>query len=445
MTTLHDRLDDLADTVDVAQQGSDLDLWTLGRMQHRRRQAGAVLAGAAALVLAVGLGVLVGLPSSTDRTTPPADVPFGELHLPRTVYAPSAWAPGTDEAGPLGPVAAIGTATRAYPEGLTGEREQQSVFGVSAVDGSVRWLDLPEANLDDVGYGSLTVSPDGTKVGYVVTRQRSETTVPGSEILVEGWAVYDTVTGEALQLRDPEQPEIVGTGGFAIQFSGDSRYLQTNYSLIGSDTSRDDSLVIWDVETGDPTVVEGTGFYWLPSLGSAPTKIVWSRNEGTFSFDPATGETTTKPTTPRIVTWSDGPGSDSAYIDRGERNKDDWRLLSGDGRILPLDIHPGDLLWWRNAHTVVVPDSSSNVRFVDVRTGRTVGSFRLDVAPDDRDRVLLSPLYAGDLWANDLVDGVEPPDYADPRVNLSDVALVAVPAVLLGGAGLLLWRRRVRP
>jgi len=436
MTTLHDRLGDLADQVDVAPHPvPDLDLWTLGRSQHRRRQAGAAFAGAAALVLVVGLGALFGLPSSTDRTAPPADAPFGDLHLPRVVHAPSEWAPGTDEAGPLGPVAAIGTATRSHPEGRTGVREGRAVFGLSAVDGSARWLDLPELNFENGWERRLALSPDGTKVGYVVTG-------PGG--VPVGWAVYDTTTGEVVRLRDPNQDVIVGSDVFEIQFSGDSRYLETDYSPTGSDGSRDGTLVIWDVDTGKPTTVEGSGYYWLPNLGSAPHGIVWSRDEETFTYDPETGTTTTRQSTPRIVTWSDGPGSLSAYIDRGERNKDPWRLMSGDGVQLAIEIDPSYLLGWRDARTVVVADNQYDVRYVDVPTGETVGSERLTVAQDDQQDVFVT-IYAAGMWANEVVDGVEPQEFEDPRVNPSDIAPVVGPALTLALIGWLLWRRRVRP
>lgn len=442
MTTIHDRLGDLADTADTAdladtvpRGAADADLWTLGRRQHRRRQVGAFFAGAAVLVLVVGLGAVWGLRPSTDRTTPPADVPFGELHLPRLIHVPGKWAPGTDDAGLLGPLAAIGMGTRAQPKGLTGVSEHETVFGVSAVDGTVRWLDLPDGRRPDSGFAWLALSPDGTKVGY---------TVSGPEG-VKGWAVYDATTGETVQLRDPEQPVIAGTDMFEIEFSGDSRYLQTNYSPTGSNRSRDGQFVVWDVETGDPTVVEGPGHYWLPSLGSAPREIVWSRKHEVFRWNVAAGGGTTTSVPHQVVEWSDGPGAESAYIAFGERQRDPWRLFSGDGRPIAVDIDPGYVLGWRDARTVVVADLRYKVRYVDVRTGETVGSERLRVADEEMQNVFVTPEYASGLWANEVVDGVEPPEFADRRVDPSDTAKVVGPALALALVGWLLWRRRVRP
>lgn len=435
MTTLHDQLEDVADLGGAGHPVPQAEvLWQRGHRWRNRRRAGAGLVGLAVVGLVVGLGLVAGLPSTADRTTPPANVPFGQLHLPRTVYPPSPWASDTGETGPPGPLAAVGQATRLHRDGLTGKRESVGVYGVSAVDGSARWLDLPGTEEIETFLGGwLALSPDGTKVGYVVA----------DADVVKGYAVYDALTGRTTQLRDPQQDEIRGMDLFTIEFSGDSRYLQTNYSLTGREGSRDDSFVIWDSETGERIVVEDAGDYWLPNLGSSPDRIVWSRKGALYSYDPATGETTTREVPVRLVTWSVGPGGREAYIDRGERNMDDWRLLTADGRVL-RDIEPVDQIWWRDADTVVVPDVDARVRYVDLRTGEIVGSDELVVAADERDRMYMMPLFAGDFWANEVVDGVRPPDVADPRVNWSDVVKVAVPALLIGALGLLLWRRRVR-
>jgi hypothetical protein len=436
MTALHDRLDHVTDLVGSGHPVPEPELlWRRGHRWRARRRAGAGLVVGSALGLVVGLAAVVGLPSSEDRTVPPADVPFEQLHLPRTVHPPSPWAAGSAESGAPGPLAAIGQATRLQRDGLTGERESAGVYGVSAVDGSVRWLDLPGADVIDSFFGGwLALSPDGTKVGYVVADSEG----------ADGYAVYDALTGRTTQLRDPEQDEIRGMDAFTIEFSGDSRYLQTTYSLTGSEGSRDHSFVIWDAETAERIVVEGAGEFWLPDLGSSPDRIMWSRQGELFTYDPATGETSTRDVPARVVTWSVGPGGREAYIDRGERNQDDWRLLTGNGRVV-RGVEPVDQLWWRDADTVVVPDVEERVSYVDLRSGAVVGTERLEVAEDGRGLVLTVPLYADDLWANDLVDGVEPPSVADPRINLSDVALVAVPALAVGSIGLVLWRRRVRP
>ena len=83
---------------------------------------------------------------SSGRRTPHRNRPPyqpEELHLPRTVYAPSPWAEGTDELGPPGPLAVLAGGERKVRDGLTGSRSYPSYYGVSAVDGSARFLDLP--------------------------------------------------------------------------------------------------------------------------------------------------------------------------------------------------------------------------------------------------------------------------------------------------------------
>src|SRR4051794_41372567 len=102
MSTLHDQLADLADLADQADQapvgGAAPDLWGRGMRRHRRRRAVGALA-ALVLVLGTSTGVAALRP---DRSPQPARVPFDQLHLPRTAYPPSPWAPGTDHTGAPG-------------------------------------------------------------------------------------------------------------------------------------------------------------------------------------------------------------------------------------------------------------------------------------------------------------------------------------------------------
>ncbi|GAA4365842.1 hypothetical protein [Nocardioides caricicola] len=429
MTTLHDRLAELADE---APPGGPLpELWSTGVRRHRRRRA--ILVGAAAALVAITVGVVLGLPGGAERSVPPADVPFEQLHLPRSVWAPSEWADGTDELGAPGRLAVVSLATRSSPDGWTGVRQGTEPFGVSAVDGSAVWLDLPDVEPDMLGLGTLTLSPDGTKVGYSVYDGRR----------LSGWNVYDTTTGETLRLRDERQQVLRGVDAFEIAFSGDSRYLQTNFSPTGSDGSRDDRLVVWDVETGAQIPAEGTGYYWLPNLGSGPQGVVWSRGGRTFTFHPADMTRSSVEVPQRVVEWSDGPMlRSSAYISFGDRDRDPWQLRAGDGRVLDAGIQADDLLGWRDESTVVVAQLPyREVRFVDVTTGEVTASERLEL-PENGERVFLTPVYAADLWANELVDGVEPPDAHDPRFNPWGVALGA--GVLVVAGALVWWRRRVR-
>lgn len=435
MTTLHDRLEHVSEQAHAPVPDVDA-LWQQGHRWRNRRRTGAALVVASAACLVVGVGAVVGLPSTADRTTPPADVPFEDLHIPREVYQPAEWAEGTAETGPPGPLAAVGMADRKRRDGLFWLRDERAVFGVSAVDGSTHWLDLPEANPEFLYSSLLALTPDGTRVGYTVSGPDG----------VKGWGVYDVMTGESTQLRDPVVREIVGEQQFALGFSGDSRYLQTNYSLAGSKIRTDDSFVVWDVETGEQIEAEGTGHRYLPNTGSAPTGIVWSRDETTYRLDPATGETTSWTTPQRVVEWSVGPGAKSAYLAYGERKNDKWRVFTGGGSEIriPDDARIDSLAGWRDADTLVLQSAHTmTFYFVDVTSGALVGTETIDSSSADSMK-LFNPHYASDMWANPLVPGVPPPVVEDPRPTRAQVALVVVPAIAIGALGLVLWRRRVR-
>lgn len=428
MTTLHDQLADLAD--EAPPGGPVPGLWQQGVRRQRRRQATRLGAVAAAVVVLVALAGFL-RPTAPDEPRP-VQVPFGQLHLPRTVYPPDRWADGTDETGPPGPLAVVSTTYRNRAVGLRDAQEELRPFGVSAVDGKAVFLDLVGGNglLSDT---SLTLSPDGRKVGYIRYGQ-------GEEVL--GFGVYDTVTGETVLLDDPDRP-VLQVFSYDLTFSGDSRFLQTSYSLTGSRGSRDHSLVVWDVDTGEPVVAEPAGHYWLPTMGRAPSGIVWSRGRQVHTFDPTTGRRSSFRADVDVFMASWGPdGRAFAAVAPGETDQDDWRLFAGpsstDLREMELPIVPDHVLGWRDDRHVLVRElPRRGVVEVDVRTGRAT-PVPLKTSGQEVDL----PVYAADLWANPLVDGVRPPDASDPRlpwlVGGAAGLVVSVGALVLG----LRWRRR---
>lgn len=451
---LQQRLADLAGDAPRSLDVHGGDVWRAGVRRQRRRRAGAVTSTVAAAAVVVGGIGLVG--PVEHRTPSPAEVPASELHLPRTLYAPDPWAPGTDETGPPGPLAAVGYARRNHPEGLFDRRQVLDLFGVSAADGSTVFLDLPHSTDPDgstrLGYGVSALSPDGTKFGYV--RYEDD---PGrsddlgedpflgefEQVRVVGWNVYDTLTGELTELRVPGMPEIRGTDVFEIEFSGDSQYLLTNYSPTGSDGGRDDTFVAWHVETAERVVVEGTGHYWLPNVGPAPDGVLWGRKQRILRFDPDTGETTSVAVPHDVMEPSIGPdGRALAYVGHRPTPPDEparWHLYAGEDagetRRIELDIDPDGILGWRDARRVVVqqlPDRG--LRVVDVVTG----DYRVERL--DRQGEVMWQVYASDLWRNAIVPGVEPPQLPDPRWWMRPVTWVI--AALGALAGLAGWRRR---
>ena len=202
------------------------------------------------------------------------------------------------------------------------------------------------------------------------------------------------------------------------------------------------------MRTGELYPVEPPGKYSLPNLGSGPSGVVWSRGRRTHVVDPVSGSGTFDDVPQQVVQATYAPiGEAFAYIGHEKVLPDrpaTWSLYAAtspsaaSGRRLDLDIGPGRILGWRDAeHVVVIDNFELNVRVVDVRTAE---ADEIELAVPDE--TFPAPMYAADLWGNDLVDGVRPDRVADPRW---DVGLPAAVALLL--AGLVVWgrRRRVRP
>lgn len=434
MSTLHDLLSDLAD--DAPAGRPDPGLWERGVRRRRRRQAARIGAVVAAVAVVAVLAAVVRLQPAAPPPAP-VDVPFGQLHLPRAVHAPGPWAPGTDETGAPGPLAVVGLAQRNEATGLRGVRTAPAVFGVSAVDGTALYLDLRGAGSGPFYADALALSPDGTKVGY----QRHD--ARRGEPRVIGFGVYDTVTGRTTLLDDPDNPVIRGGVASELTFSGDSRHLETTYSLTGSEGARQDSLVVWDVATGEPTVAEPAGHYWMPIPGRAPSGVVWSRGGRTFTFDTATGRTTSVRSGFDVGQAVYGPdGRSFAAIDLAGADGTPWRLWAGPRPDALRQLDPGidvdEILGWRDPRHLVVrqlPDGRAVE--LDIVTGRATG---LGLSLDrDLDSV---PRFAADLWANPLVDGVAPDRAGDPR-RPWQVGAAGLLVVLLVAGGVL-GRRRAR-
>jgi RNA polymerase sigma-70 factor (sigma-E family) len=106
------------------------------RLRERMRDLAVVVL----VALTGGAGTVLRPP---DAAPPPADAPAGERHLPRRAYAPDPWSQGSDDLGAPGPLAAVAGAERHVRDGLTGTRTVIAWYGVSAVDGSTHFLDLP--------------------------------------------------------------------------------------------------------------------------------------------------------------------------------------------------------------------------------------------------------------------------------------------------------------
>ncbi|MET3960230.1 hypothetical protein ABIE44_000164 [Marmoricola sp. OAE513] len=436
-TELGERLDDLATQ---APAGISADgLWDRGRRRQRVRRAAGTAAAAALTLVAVLGGVQVA--RDMDGPPQPADEPRGLGHLPKRLYEPSAWTPGTDEAGPPGRLAALGASDRRRSVNWFTTVSYTGIYGVSAVDGSIRFLDLPTTD-DKTMPGQIrdaALSPDGRTVGFV----RSDDT-PTADSHAVGWGLYDTVTGKVTELADPDvsRPEIDFVGQ-ELLFSGDSRYLITGYAPDGQTDDKADSYVAWDVRTGRKTVIEGPGEKWLPNPGSAPSGIVWSRDRNVYRFDPATGQRQTLRTAMDAGTASFGPdGTAFAYVGVPPVDPDPdvstpWPLFVGPDskhlRVVPGITDVRDILGWVDSTHVVVVIKNVDYAIVDI-TDATAERGTIDLGQDD----LLRSRFASDLWANPLVDGTKPEQYRNPAIARA----TTTGAVVVGLVCLVIWWRR---
>lgn len=434
---LGDRLADLAD--DAPRTLPADGLWQRGRRRQRVRQAAATAAGV--LATAGGLFAVQVLPGEHTATPILSDV---RGHLPDQVYPPSEWSTPAEE--PFGPLAVLDGAMTA------GENGGFRLFGISASDGRSAFLDLPSVGPIMPGV-SAALSPDGRKVAFV----RHAGQEPGSagdgyaDGRVAGWTVYDTVTGELTELSDPMSPVIEDGDFLELGFSGDSRYLLTNYSRTQPATSESDELVAWDVETGERLLMEGPGHYLLPNLGSAPRGVVWARDHTVLRIIPGgpVRDQRSVRLPLEVVDASWGPDDRAfAYVgDRVEYPEDHepenpppaqpWELYVGptasDLRRVTLPADPGGVLGWRDDHHVVVSHGHQDYAVVDVRTGATESGSVRGVN-------LFQVELAGDLWDQPLVDGVKPPEVGEPG-RWRPWIIVGLFGSLVGGW---VWIRRRR-
>ncbi|HSS66923.1 MAG TPA: hypothetical protein VLK34_00125 [Nocardioidaceae bacterium] len=181
---LRQSLSDLAEDATVATPRANT--WADARRSHRRRLVGGIAASTAAVLAVVTGSIALVAPSMRQNsgvTDQPAYV-IGDLALPTNVSQPSPWESGTADAGPPGPLAVLG---ETLDRRTSWFHTSDAYYGISAVDGSYRYLDLPHLALN----GTAVLSPDGTHVAYW-TQSKTST----EQTTVDGYAVYDTTSGK---------------------------------------------------------------------------------------------------------------------------------------------------------------------------------------------------------------------------------------------------------
>jgi len=421
-------------------------LWDRGRRYARLRRRGTAAVAALGVLAVVAVGAV-----SWQRAAPPAELApaSAPAAMPDELFVPSPWLPGTEEAGPLGQLAAIIPADRG---GWTGD--EMGLVGISATTGEYRFLDLP-GDADE----AVALSPDGRHLAYWATGETtgSPNRGDGDSAPVTGVALYDTVSGE-VERHDVRTEQGLMTSDLVW---ADPATLLVGYAqYVGGegDPGMDQSSgrnVPWQVlrlggelrELGSPF---DDGYVW----GGGDGVMVMSGsglNDGRWLLDPS------RPRHPQQLRL------DRASFVAPRVGPDRTRIAGVPGNRAPNWLAVADLSGDRRAAFQPVPDSrrtlevlvwNDNEHVVVLRHDRDeVGMYHVTVVETDvesgeqRDLVVVppdlanSPQFALDLLGGPIVEAVEPPDPVDPRA----VVALSGGAVLAAAAGIVVWRRRVQP
>lgn len=436
MTTLHDRLADLAD--DAPPGGPAPDLWDRGRRIARQRRV-----GTAVIVCAVVLG-LVAIGTLDWRRSAPEPAPTnGSVGLPDRVFDPSPWLPTTSRPGQL---VAIDGAERGSWTGM-----DLTLVGISATTGEYAFLDLPDA---DGGTGRAELAPDGRHIAYWLTGETTGT--PNSDSgPITGVAVYDTETGEVtrhwISTAHGLSPD------FLAWADADTVVYSAGQIVGGDDASGMDQASSWPGAVlawslgSQPRPVPGVDDEWESLEGAAHGRILVSTvDSGSTLVDLAGRSGARRFHLPGAdgsafglhVVALDASGERVAYV-----RSNSLPMLAGPvGALRPVPGTRGSrktygILDWLDSDTVAVLRSEG-----DLGIGQA-GIYRMSVSTGEAHAMVRSVTedaswqFATDLLAAPSVHAKQPPSPLDPRKAVGWGALV----VLLGGAVLLSWRRSVRP
>lgn len=454
MTTLHDRLAELADEAPVALPAPGL--WERGRRYRKLRRTGTAAIVVAACLALVVLSGVTWLQSTPPSRPAPAGSPVG---LPDRIWAPSPWLAGTDDAGPLGQLVAVVPTERG---GWTGK--DLGLVGIPATTGEYRFLDLPDAVPD--AFADATLAPDGRHVAYWLTGETAGSPNTGRVTPVVGVAVYDVATGDVRRHLVPTEhglePEV-------LLWADSTRLVVSAGQILGGD---DDSLLeqsqsrsgpplVWSIDEARPRVLDLDGLDGNNILSAGGGRLVVDDSyDGVFRIveldDPAADR--------RFVVVEgliDAPVLDhSARMVAVTSNGDGTttRLPSvlagpvasrGTGETGAAELH--EVTGTRGSHRVLAWLDDQHVAVVrSIGLSRTRTSvFEVAVATGESRKLVRLPAtsygravqFATDLLNAPSVQAEKPQSPLDPRL----VAGFALVTVAGAGWALVRWRRRVQP
>lgn len=439
MTTLHDRLADLADLADTAPGAlPDPDLWGRGRRYGRRRRMGTAVVVVATLAL---LGVVVGASELRSRSTVQPASPTSTPALPTRLVHPSVWLEGTDDAGPLGPLA---FAMRAGRGGWTGTSD--GVVGVSATTGEYRFLDLPDLVPDD----EIALAPDGRHLAYWYTGEtrRSPNSDSGPVI---GLAVYDTTTGEVVRQHVPsdhglmvnDRPVWVDRDrlvfSYAVYRGGDG-----DDEMDQSSGAHGPGLLLWEPASGETVLLPARWGTSVRATDRAGHLLMATGRRGRFvSVDDPEGAVRGAVSGSYMVGDLAVSSAGAVAWPKGGRHPNRLTVVApgGEPRVVPRSARTfAGVAWLDDQHVVVSRRLGAGYR--------RVGLFRVDVSSGESTLLLELPQkrwgpdvgLATDLLAVPTVDRPLPPEPMSPRLTTG----LGLTVLLAGLASFVLWRRRVR-
>lgn len=403
-------------------------LWRRGRRIARTRRLGTVAIAAVACLLLIALGSVTWQQRAVE--VPPADDAETGSYLPSRFHRPSPYLPGTDSVGPMGTL----IATYAVPrKGWFGSTD--GLVGVSATTGAYAFVDLPHA-ADGYLFESA-IAPDGRHVAYWTTGKVPNPVREREGDTINGFAVYDAVTGEVVS-RKASTERGIGNGGF-IWF--DPTHLGVEYGQMQDCCgSADRRTIVFDLDADE--VIDLSTDINLDNAGTngVGSVITTSGETVVVGVDGSTTSAKVPHTGPRIngsqsVAMTTDAKRVAAIFDDGVPGQISLKGIDdeGYGDQIP-GTFSGVVAWVDDAHLAALKHHGDGPTFdlvsVDVRGGST------DVLSRGVDMFSV----AVDLLGSPVRDQPPPPHSRSPWIP----TIAAVVTILAAASAIRAWRRRAR-